>query len=126
MVRKVASPARSSVDRLEPEALRPQNRSSASLPPVSTGAVGSFSAPCALAFRLAAAIPSPTFSPCHARRLRNAYAILAMGGARLIHICRTRETMPSITPGRLLLIMLTLWGLFMIVPDLFRVVQPLG
>jgi hypothetical protein len=30
------------------------------------------------------------------------------------------------TPGRLLLIMLTLWGLFMIVPDLFRVVQPLG
>ena len=30
------------------------------------------------------------------------------------------------TPSRLLLIVLTLWGLFMIVPDLFRVAQPLG
>ena len=30
------------------------------------------------------------------------------------------------TPGRLLLIVLTLWGLFMIVPDMLRVVQPLS
>lgn len=30
------------------------------------------------------------------------------------------------TPGRLLLIALTLWGLAMVVPDLIRVVQPLG
>ena len=30
------------------------------------------------------------------------------------------------TPSRLLLIALTLWGLAMIVPDLVRVVQPLG
>jgi hypothetical protein len=30
------------------------------------------------------------------------------------------------TPGRLLLIVLTLWGLFMIVPDLLRVIQPLS
>ncbi len=34
--------------------------------------------------------------------------------------------MPSMTPSRLLLIVLTLWGLFMIVPDLLRVAQPLG
>jgi hypothetical protein len=30
------------------------------------------------------------------------------------------------TPSRLLLIGLTLWGLLMIVPDLLRVAQPLG
>ncbi len=30
------------------------------------------------------------------------------------------------TPGRLILIVLTLWGLFMIVPDVIRVAQPLG
>jgi len=30
------------------------------------------------------------------------------------------------TPGRFFLIVLTLWGLFMIVPDLLRVAQPLG
>ncbi len=30
------------------------------------------------------------------------------------------------TPSRILLIVLTLWGLAMIVPDLIRVVQPLG
>jgi hypothetical protein len=30
------------------------------------------------------------------------------------------------TPSRLLLILLTLWGLLMIVPDLFRVAQPIG
>jgi hypothetical protein len=30
------------------------------------------------------------------------------------------------TPSRILLIVLTLWGLTLIVPDLIRVVQPLG
>lgn len=34
--------------------------------------------------------------------------------------------MPLMTPSRLLLIGLTLWGLLMIVPDLLRVGQPLG
>ena len=30
------------------------------------------------------------------------------------------------SPSRLLLIVLTLWGLFMIVPDVLRVVEPLS
>ena len=32
----------------------------------------------------------------------------------------------QMTPSRLLLIVLTLWGLFMIVPDVLRVAQPLS
>lgn len=51
-----------------------------------------------------------------------------MGSALFFHTCRVGAKVYGLkmTPSRLLLIGLTLWGLAMIVPDLLRVGQPLG
>jgi hypothetical protein len=49
-----------------------------------------------------------------------------MGGVELSTYVGADEVNTPMTPSRLLLIGLTVWGLVMIVPDLVRVVQPLG
>src|SRR3990170_8831279 len=130
MVRKVASPARSSVPTLDPTAETPKKRSSGPPAAVATGltGMGDGSADCGLLpFRFAVAIPaSPTFPLAILRD----YGMLTQSwqweASRLsTPVGRARGSLPM-TPSRLLLIALTLWGLVMIVPDLIRVAQPLG
>jgi hypothetical protein len=81
MVRKVATPARSSVVTLDPALARPKNRSSGDpFAPASPGAAAAFSLPLPV-FRLA--VPAARhLSPCQIPQLRNGYAALAIRTSR--------------------------------------------
>src|SRR5918994_2119222 len=124
MVRKVARPARNSVATLDPAA--PSRRNGQAAPrrrpgrararQLRTGspAFSLWASPPRQCFTL----PPRAITECLRRPgngRRQAYP----------HMSGAEVTIPM-TPSRLLLIGLTLWGLVMIVPDLIRVVQPLG
>ena len=76
-------------------------------------------------FRFAVAIASH-LSPCQIPQLRNGYAALAMGNLAILHIRRALLGVSQMTAGQFLLVLLTLWGLAMIVPDVVRVARPLA
>ena len=112
MVRKVARPARSSVPTLAPASLRPKNRSSG---PCVEAARGTPRFPRAQA----RAVSSQSRSPAK-RRLTRRRTLLSMV------IPPYRTSLPPMFRSRILVTVLALWGLAMIVPDLVRVMNPLG
>ena len=109
---------------IEPEAVRPKNRSSA---PAARLRRSSRSLPWSPVPRLFAWRPPSLRPPFPLPRPAITECLRDPGNGR-------REAYPHLpdarydfmTPSRLLLIVLTLWGLFMIVPDVIRVAQPLG
>ncbi len=126
MVRKVARPARSSVADARAgrgEAEKPVERDP--LPPMRRAPASSL--------RAAAGLPSVSRLPSLFRlplARRRDYGMLTRSwqweAAALSTSVGRFEVHAPMTPSRLLLIVLTLWGLLMIVPDLLRVTQSLG